>query len=68
MVRKNRISMLRKGFLGFVHMTACSAPIWTSALKVATIGLRNVDDSEELIMMQNVSGLFRHVREWVAIE
>ena len=40
---------------------------WTSALEVATIELRNYDDSEEPIMMQNVSGLFRHVRQLVAI-
>jgi hypothetical protein len=33
-------------------------PPWTSALKVATIGLGNVGDFEELVMMRNVSECF----------
>jgi hypothetical protein len=48
-------------------MTACLTQPWTSAPEVDTIGLRNLDDSEEPIMMRNVSGLFRHVREQIAM-
>lgn len=51
----------------FVHMTAWLTRTWTSALDVATIGLRHHDDdSEQPIMMRNVSGLFHRVRDPVA--
>jgi transposase InsO family protein len=48
-------------------MVAWLTPPWTSALKVATIGLGNVDDFEELIMMCHVSEHFHHIREPVAM-
>ena len=44
-------------------MTAWLTLPWTSALKVAKIGLGEVGDSEEPIMMQNISNLFRHIRK-----
>ena len=49
-----------RGFC-FVHMMARLTPPWTSALKVATIELKHLDDSEELIMMRNDSVRLRHI-------
>jgi hypothetical protein len=48
-------------------MTEWFALPWTSALKVATIGLGNVGDSEEPIIMRNISEHFRRIREPVAM-
>jgi transposase InsO family protein len=48
-------------------MTAWVPPHWTSVLEVATIEQRNQDDSEEPIMMCNVSECFAHVRKQVAM-